>query len=52
MNIARLGYNIRADWVFLENMLEVAGLSMEIWKTRCTKHIDSRNQRVNNKVLG
>ena len=41
-----------ASCILLEKVLNIAGLSMDIWKTRWTEHMDSGRQRVNDKVLG
>ena len=41
-----------ASYILLEKVLNVAGLSMDTWKTGWTVHIDSGSWRVNNKVLG
>jgi len=43
--------SIRAGWVLLKKVIEVVGLSMEIYKTGCIESIDSWRQRVNNRVL-
>ena len=32
--------------------LDMAGLSMDTWKTRWTEHIDSERQRVNDSIPG
>ena len=41
-----------ASCVFSEKVLDVAGLSIDTWKTRWTEHMDSGRQRVNNSVPG
>ena len=41
-----------AGCILLEKMLDVAGLSMDTWKTGWTEHIDSGRRRVNDRVLG
>ena len=43
---------VEAGCILLEKVLDVAGLSMDIWKTGWTKYIDSGRQRVNNRVPG
>ena len=43
---------VETNCVFLEKELDIADLSMDIWKTRWTKCIDSGRQRVNNSILG
>jgi len=43
--------SIGTSWVISEKVLEVTSLSIEIWKTRYMKYINSGRQRVNNKVL-
>ena len=42
--------SIGTSWSISEKVLEVTSLSIEIWKTRYMKYINSRRQRVNNKV--
>jgi len=41
-----------ASCVFSEKVLDVAGSSMDIWKTGWTEHMDSGRWRVNDRVLG
>jgi len=41
-----------AGCILLEKVLDVAGLSIDTWKTGWTKHIDSGRWRVNDEVLG
>ena len=41
-----------ADYILLEKVLDMVGLSMDIWNIEWTEHMDSRRQRVNNIVLG
>ena len=43
---------VGAGCILLEKVLDVAGSSMDTWKTRWTEHMDSRRQRVNDRVLG
>ena len=46
--ITRVG----ASCILLKKVLDMAGLSMDIWKTGWTEHMNSGRQRVNNSVLG
>lgn len=41
---------IGTSWVISGKVLKVTSLSIEIWKTRYMKYINSERQRVNNKV--
>ena len=41
-----------AGCILSEKMLDVAGSSMDIWKTGWTEHMDFRRWRVNNRVPG
>jgi len=41
-----------ASCILLEKVLDVAGLSMDTWKTGWTEHMDSGRQRVNDRVPG
>ena len=41
-----------ASCILSEKVLDVVGLSMDIWKTGWIEHMDSGKQRVNNRVLG
>jgi len=41
-----------ASCILSEKVLDIAGLSMDTWKTEWTECIDSRSQRVNDRVLG
>ena len=41
-----------AGYILLEKVLDMVGLSMDIWNMEWTKHMDSRRQRVNNRVPG
>ena len=38
--------------ILLEKVLDIAGLSMDTWKTRWTEYMDSGRWRVNNSILG
>ena len=41
-----------AGCILSEKVLDVAGSSMDTWKTGWTEHMDSGRRRVNNRVLG
>jgi len=41
-----------ASCILLEKVLDIAGLSIDIWKTGWTEHMDSGRWRVNNRVPG
>jgi len=41
-----------ASCILLEKVLDVAGLSMDTWKTGWTEHMESGRQRVNDRVSG
>ena len=43
---------VGAGYILLEKVLDVVGLSMDIWKTGWTECIDSGRWRVNDRVLG
>ena len=43
---------VEAGCILLEKVLDVAGLSMDTWKTGWAEHMDSGRQRVNNRVPG
>jgi len=43
---------VGAGCILLEKVLDVAGSSMDTWKTGWTERMDSGRQRVNNRVLG
>ena len=41
-----------ASCILLEKMLDVAGSSMDTWKTEWTEHMDFGRRRVNDRVPG
>ena len=43
---------VGAGCILLEKVLDVAGSSMNIWKTGWTEHMDSGRQKVNDRVPG
>jgi len=43
---------VEASSILLEKELDIAGLSIDTWKTGWIEHINSRRQRVNNSIPG
>ena len=41
---------VGAGYILSEKVLDVAGSSMDTWKTGWTEHIDSGRRRVNNRL--
>ena len=44
--------SVEASCILLGKELDVVGLSIDIWETGWTEHIESERQRVNNSILG